>query len=82
MLITADLLLPWYREALADAVAALERAGAPPCTDGDPVAWTRRGELLGWLDPADGIRIRQLARKVAYYGGQAGGRSPARQPTG
>ena len=67
---TAALLLPHYRQALAEALAGHAHHGCPPLSDAEPERWARAGEAAGWLDATDAIRIRRLADKVRFYEGR------------
>ncbi|MGH7591000.1 MAG: hypothetical protein ACREL2_06140 [Gemmatimonadales bacterium] len=67
---TSALLLPHYRQALAEALAGCAHRGCPPLSGAPPELWARIGEDAGWLEPADAIRIRRLAEKVRFYEGR------------
>ena len=67
MLTTRAFLLPHYRQALTEALANCVRPGSLPFANGDPESWATDAETAGWLDPADAIQIRRLARKVRFY---------------
>ena len=69
---TAALLLPHYRQALADALAGHAHHGIPPLSDAEPERWAEIGEAAGWLDTGDAIRIRRLAQKVRFYESRCG----------
>ncbi|HET7024338.1 MAG TPA: hypothetical protein VFI39_03965 [Gemmatimonadales bacterium] len=68
---TSALLLPHYRQALAEALASYAHRGCPALRGAPPEQWARIGEAAGWLEPADAIRIRRLAEKVRFYEGRA-----------
>ncbi|MGB7213157.1 MAG: hypothetical protein WBC97_11095 [Gemmatimonadales bacterium] len=67
---TPALLLPHYRQALAEALARYAHRGCPALRGTPPEQWARTGEEAGWLKPADAIRIRRLAEKVRFYEGR------------
>ncbi|MFI5234997.1 MAG: hypothetical protein ACHQXA_04745 [Gemmatimonadales bacterium] len=68
----AEILLPHYRVALAEAVRHHEFRGCPLCESQAPDAWARLGETAGWLDTGEAIRIRRLADKVRFYEERSG----------
>lgn len=69
---TAALLLPHYRQALAEALADHAERGIPPLSEAEPEQWTAMGEAAGWLDIGDAIRIRRLAQKIRFYESRCG----------
>jgi len=66
-----DVLLPYYRRELDEAIARLAPAGAPPCPPGEELLWTEAGEAAGWLAPNDAMELRRLGARVRFYEGRA-----------
>jgi hypothetical protein len=69
-----DVLLPYYRQELDDAVARLASATTPPCPPGEALLWAEAGEAEGWLTPEAAMELRRLVTRVRFYEGRAGTR--------
>ena len=65
-----DVLLPYYRRELDEAVTRLATPGAPPCPPGEALLWAEAGEAEGWLPPEGAMELRRLAARVRFYEGR------------